>query len=294
MSTQTITLTPYIRRYRRDLLRLVQEAQDDLRLHVHLDWSIIDDWINEPNVPIFLAWSGTLLIGVIAASPPQEGTAWLRLLALRNDVEIASVLEALWSSLRDFLLSTGITEIGALTLRPWLEAYLPVLGFESVDQIVTLRRSSMNIPSPHVAIEGIRIRVVGWRDVAAVLPIDHAAFEPLWQLSLSAFRQASREAASFTVAEVDGKLIGYQLSTLYRDGAHLARLAVLPEYQGAGVGGLLVGDMLNEFLGRGILSATVNTQESNAQSQRLYQRYDFRLTGLATALWKWKAHEKAK
>src|SRR5258708_3727159 len=134
MSTQTITLTPYIRRYRRDLLRLVQEAQDDLRLHVHLDWSIIDDWVNEPNVPIFLAWSGTLLIGVIAASPPQDGTAWLRLLALRNDIEIASVVEALWSSLRDFLLSTGITEIGTLTLRPWLEAYLPILGFESVDQ----------------------------------------------------------------------------------------------------------------------------------------------------------------
>ncbi len=80
-------------------------------------------------------------------------------------------------------------------------------------------------------------------------------------------------------------MVGYQLSTLYRDGLHLARLATLPEVQGQGIGGVLLGQLIDQFARRGVLSVTVNTQRSNLQSQRLYQRYGFDLTGLDMDVW---------
>ena len=92
-------------------------------------------------------------------------------------------------------------------------------------------------------------------------------------------------ASSFRVAELDRRIVAYQLSTLYRDGGHLARLATLPEVQGTGIGGALLGDLIEQFNRRGIHGLTVNTNESNVQSLRLYRRYGFELTGMNMDVW---------
>jgi [ribosomal protein S18]-alanine N-acetyltransferase len=110
----------------------------------------------------------------------------------------------------------------------------------------------------------------------------------MWQLDVGTLRQAARMAFSFTIAELDGKNLGYQISTVYNDGVHLARLATLPEAQGNGIGGVLLGDMIERFLRRGFQAATVNTQRSNEQSQRLYKRYGFEFTGLNMPVWSLK------
>ena len=88
------------------------------------------------------------------------------------------------------------------------------------------------------------------------------------------------------MAELDKRIVGYQISTLYQDGAHLARLATIPEMQGMGIGGALVGEMIEHFLRRGITTLTVNTQRSNQQSQRLYQRFKWEIVaGLDRDRW---------
>ena len=280
MITSQITVSPYIRRYRGDVLRFLQHED---RLHIHLDWHTVDEWISSEDALIFVAEHDRKLIGVIGASMPLNGATWLRLLALGDGVDPDTLLGSLWHSLQSALVDLGVTEIAALILYPWLLAHLQRVGFTYREEIVTLRREGMHVPRPLRA--DVAVRRADWRESATVVEIDHAAFEPMWQLDEATLRQAARMAYSFTIAAVGGRNVGYQISTMYNDGVHLARLATLPDVQGTGVGGLLLGDMIERFLRRGIQIATVNTQRSNQQSQRLYQRYGFDFTGLDMPVW---------
>ncbi len=280
MITSQITIAPYARQNRYDLLRLIQGEH---RLHIHLDWHSVDDWIADPDIPMFLAWFNSELVGAIAASAPQANTTWLRLIVFRHNFAPDELLAALWPPLRERLINLGVELTSVLILYPWLVPHLAALGFSFHEEIVTLRWQGSSIPLPRR--KDIHIRHVAWHDAKLAVPVDHAAFTPIWQLDLDSLQQAARSAASFALAELDGRIVGYQLSTLYHEGAHLARLATLPEVQGSGVGGVLLGDMIQQYVRRNVAGITVNTQQSNAQSLRLYRRYGFDFTGLNMPVW---------
>jgi ribosomal protein S18 acetylase RimI-like enzyme len=80
-------------------------------------------------------------------------------------------------------------------------------------------------------------------------------------------------------------VLGYQLSTSHSRDGHLARLAVLPDFQGRGLGGMLIGEMVRFFEGRGVTTLTVITQEDNLASQHLYRRLGFDYTGHRVPVW---------
>jgi ribosomal protein S18 acetylase RimI-like enzyme len=275
-----ITIAPYARQHRRGLLRLIQNEH---RLHIHLDWHTVDEWISDPNVLIYLAWHGQEMVGAIASSPPQEHASWLRLVVSGDNIDTDDLLAALWPPLQARLADLGVRDVGVLVLHPWLAPYLSPLGFTFHEEIVTLRRYGNSVPPPRRT--DVHVLHVDWREAKQAAAVDHAAFAPIWQLDLATLRQAARAAYSFTLAELDDRIIGYQISTRYQDGAHLARLATLPEVQGSGVGGVLLGEMIQQLLRRNISDITVNTQHSNVRSQRLYQRYGFQFTGLNMPVW---------
>ncbi len=280
MITSQISLTSYTRRNRRDVMRLVQ---DNYRMHVHLDWSTLDEWLEDPNVALLLAWQGRDLMGALAAAAPVNDATWLQLISIRDDADAHVVLAELWSPLRDQLAGQGIREIGALILRPWLNEYTSDLGLTYREDVVTLRRTGGHIPPP--LRDDLLVRHGDIRDLDNALALDHAAFQPLWQMSRASMRQAIRLSANFTLAYLNDQAVGYQITSLYHDGAHLARLATLPALQGQGIGGLLIGRMLENFARRGINTVTVNTQRSNQASQRVYQRYGFNYSGLDMPVW---------
>ena len=134
-------------------------------------------------------------------------------------------------------------------------------------------------PQPVVLPEGVSLRPMMYYDLPAVAQVDASAFELLWQNTLEALQLAFRQAILASVAETEGRMIGYQLSTRNPFGAHLARLAVSPEYQHHGLGRALVCDLLEQATKRGMLRLTVNTQSDNAASLRLYRTLGFRETG---------------
>jgi ribosomal protein S18 acetylase RimI-like enzyme len=253
-------------------------------VHTHLDWQTIEDWLDDPNALMLLAWHGNILHGVIAVSEVLGGATWLRLAAVADNADPASVITALWAALRPHLILKGIDVVGVLLLRGWLEEYLAPLGFHYAEEIVTLRRNGSDVLPP--LRDDINIRPAYWNDVPMVVDIDHTAFGPLWQMGSRSLRQASRMAASFTLAEFRGEVVGYQLSTQHADGGHLARLAVIPSAQGYGIGGALLGVTLRQFARRNITTVSVNTQETNVQSQRLYERYGFSRTMQDLPFWK--------
>ena len=87
-----------------------------------------------------------------------------------------------------------------------------------------------------------------------------------------------QRAARFVVAEDGGWAVGYEVTLLYDYGAYLTRLAVLPEWQGRGIGRALLHGTLVHFQGR-VPVLTVNTQASNAASLHLYQQIGFSRNG---------------
>lgn len=285
MVAPSLKLTTYNRLNRYAVLQMVGNRR--CHLHLHLDWDNLEDWLRRPDAPVILAWQNRRLIGVIAAATPIEGTSWLRLIVIDEMVDIHTVLPALWQQLRDVLGDLGVTRVGILSLYPWLEGYLADLGFAYSESIINLeRRGLMPLPPlPPAVSETISIRHSDFHQAEQALAVDRAAFLPLWQMTLNGMRHAVREAGLFTLAEYEGRIVGYQFSTLLGHVAHLSRLGVLPETQGQGIGGALVGEMIDHFMRRGILDFTVNTQESNRSSRRVYERYGFHHTGVDTPFW---------
>ena len=278
--TTPLTLTPYARRYRRDLLRLID---DHYRIHIHLDWLTVDQWLDEPDALIWLVWDENVLAGALAAAPPDDTTTWIRLTAVHDDYNPGQVLSELWPPFREQLFGLGARQIGLLVQRPWLYAHLELFGMEPYDQIVTLQHCGGEWPTNH-SLES-SIRPAELRDLGSALMVDHAAFAAPWRMSPSSLREAIRQAFSFTLAFDRNAPVGYQISTRYANGGHLARLATVPDHQGQGVGGALLGDLLTRFARRGITCVSVNTQQSNQQSQRLYQRFGFGFSGPDIPVW---------
>jgi ribosomal protein S18 acetylase RimI-like enzyme len=79
--------------------------------------------------------------------------------------------------------------------------------------------------------------------------------------------------------EDEGEVVGYQITTSSPFGAHLARLAVLPSHQRKGLGTALVNDAVQSVQEFGLGLLSVNTQENNFSSRRLYEKMGFRKTG---------------
>jgi ribosomal protein S18 acetylase RimI-like enzyme len=119
------------------------------------------------------------------------------------------------------------------------------------------------------------IRVAQPSDYDAVAATDFAAFVAPWQMSASVIRDAIRRADYLTVAEAEGEIVGYQLTTPSQQGAHLARLAVRPAWQGQGIGAALVRDLIDYANRRNYRELTVNTQDNNAGSLSVYERLGF-------------------
>ncbi|MCC7209171.1 MAG: hypothetical protein IT323_17800, partial [Anaerolineae bacterium] len=211
MVATALNVTPYVRRHRRAVLSLVNDGR--CRLHTHLDWQLIEDWLDMPDVPVVLCWQDARLIGVMAAAPPLSGASWLRLAAVDEHASLDMTLPELWTALRERLAGLGVVEVGTLVMQSWLGGQLGALGFVYREHIVTLHRDGIDAPDP--LRRDVRIRPADLRDVDTALAIDHAAFGPLWQMHPSAMRHAARDSGSFTIAEWNGHPVGYQLTTTH-------------------------------------------------------------------------------
>jgi ribosomal-protein-alanine N-acetyltransferase len=120
-----------------------------------------------------------------------------------------------------------------------------------------------------------------FEDLPAIAQLDAETFEPLWVNSLASIEQAYLQSEYATVAEKNQQIVGFQITTQNTFSAHLGRLAVTPAQQGQGIGMALLHDMLTHFQRIGIFKVGVNTQSTNQQSLRLYQRAGFVLTGVS-------------
>jgi ribosomal-protein-alanine N-acetyltransferase len=269
-----ITIRPAVPQDRQRLANLIHF---EIHVHRHLDWRAPLDWIGYPPYLVYEQRKNLLAVLACPPDPPQVG--WIRLFAVAHNLPVDMAWESLWSETR--LLFEDLPEVrwvAALSLWPWLNLVLEKAGFVEDSRVVMLQWERGS-PLPDEGSPDTVVRPMNFDDLGLVQEIDNAAFAPLWQNSRPSLELAYRQAAVATVAEKEGSLVGYQISTATPLGGHLARLAVLPAYQGNGIGRALLHDLLLQFKRRGAQKVTVNTQNDNPISLRLYQKSGFILTG---------------
>ncbi|HJR82203.1 MAG TPA: N-acetyltransferase [Anaerolineales bacterium] len=249
------------------------------RLHRHLDWRSPLEWL---GAPFYWALEEDGQITAALACPTErERIAWVRLFVYTGRWSAEGAWNILWAAARQEIAQAGGVRVAAIAIQPWFQDVLAGSGFEDRQQIIMLEwhyQPSFAATVPRGS-DGIRIRRMTEADLPEVEKTDTASFNPLWQNPLETLRKAFSQALYATVAENDRGILGYQLSTGGGQRAHLARLAVHPAAQGKGAGQALLGDLFRYITYAGISRLSVNTQNDNQASLRLYQRMGFVRTG---------------
>jgi ribosomal-protein-alanine N-acetyltransferase len=260
-----------------DLQKLANLIHFEAHIHRHLDYRPPLDWVGEH--PFLVLEQNGSITAALACPPDPPQVAWIRLFAASSRAQIGRAWETLWSEAIVYLLDQARPCcIAAIPMHKWFEDLLIKSSFEYTHSITMLSWDYQSLPKPP-AHPAINIRPMTLDDLEAVQRVDEASFSTIWQNSLPYLELAFRQAAIASVAERDGQVIGYQISTTTPVGGHLARLAVDPRLQSQGVGHLLLHDLLTQFVRRGASCVTVNTQKDNAASLALYKRMGFQFSG---------------
>jgi len=245
-------------------------------VHRHLDWRRPQEWLNSDP---FLVFEMNGKIEAIMACPSEPpGIAWMRVFASRDWMHVEAAWQRLWSGTTQYFESHAGGKVVVISMQMWLHELLRKSGFHIRQEILMLNRSLLNLPKSETHPD-VTIRKMEYSDLPQAAETDAAAFNLLWQNSLETLRRALPQASLATVAIFKGRVIGYQISTSNPVGGHLARLAVLPEWQGQGIASMLVANLLGFMAGQGAQMITVNTQSDNQVSRLLYKKLGFIETG---------------
>lgn len=278
--TVVLEIVAYERKYRDDILSLMFYSR---HTHTHLDWYKAGQWLDLEGNTIGLAFHQDDLVGVMGISEALNEAVWLRLMVIAQGYDPAMILSFLWGHLRPVLIANRIKSANILVINPWLASFLPALSFQYLENVISMHRAPQELPAPPQS--DVMLRNGYLEDIHAIVAIDHSAFDPPWQMSATDIRFSQRQAANCTLAIYDNQVVGYEIATRHHTAGHLARLAVYPQIQGKRVGQVLLHHLLTRFSQRGVKGMTVNTQESNIRSQRLYERFGFLRNGFDLSVW---------
>lgn len=211
-----------------------------------------------------------------------------RVAAWHGRPEIASValqcrgapsIEAI-EALVDELRACGYREVITNALAPGPSLPLIDCGFEI--------RARLHLLSFDFAEQGVRAtrasRAGGARrtrrsvgaDRPAILAVDAAAFDDLWQLDDVGLDQAARATPRSHIRVTRGdRIAGYGLFGRADRTGYVQRLAIDPGAQGEGWGRALLADGMRWMQARGARNVFVNTQVENTRALHLYEQAGF-------------------
>jgi ribosomal protein S18 acetylase RimI-like enzyme len=247
----------------------------ETRLHRHLDWRSPLDWLGNP-----FYWAldeGKRISAAMACPIEAERIAWIRLFVYSGGWSAENAWNLLWSAAKEDVSHAGGATVAAIAMQPWFQTVLAENGFENRQRIVMLEWRYQ--PWAGSEAHGVRIRTMTDADLSEVETLDAASFHPLWHNPLETLRRAFKQSLFATVAEKDGRVIGYQFTTGTRGHAHLARLAIHPTVQKQNIGTGMLSDLFMKLTQSGIVKLSVNTQDDNLVSLGLYQKLGFVRTG---------------
>jgi ribosomal protein S18 acetylase RimI-like enzyme len=264
--------------------------------HKHADWSYPSDWLGEPGFYVCereRIGSGNEIVACLAAAADPPPAAWIRLAAAKNSTSIEAIFVEMIQAIRMELQSEGIAELGWLAANRWPDSWYANMGFELANWIITYVK--LGLPATSATAGEIKVRAATLADLESCAAVEEAAFDGLWRHSAASLRSAFTQAVCFDVAYLESQLVGFHYSVrgIDDDTAHLVRITVHPDIQRRGVGSALMVAAFDAYRQKGISNVTLNTQQDNLASHRLYEKFGFRQLGERIPLWVMKITEPA-
>ena len=130
----------------------------------------------------------------------------------------------------------------------------------------------------------VSIREMRAEDLEQVQEIDNISFSMPWPASAFRYELFDNPASLLYVAQVEPpqepvQLVGMIVFWMILDEAHIATLAVRPEYRGYGIARQLVAAGLRQAIHKGMTTATLEVRSSNLAAQGLYRHFRFKVVG---------------
>lgn len=130
----------------------------------------------------------------------------------------------------------------------------------------------------------IHIRHMHEDDLAVVMEIDRLSFSLPW--SKSAYEYELHEnpnsrlwVAETSLAESAPCVVGMSVVWLILDEAHIATLAIHPNFRGQGIAKRILIDSLQQAIWDGATLATLEVRANNLAAQQLYTHFGFDIVG---------------
>lgn len=242
-------------------------------IHRHLGWRSPLAWLGKQ--PFYLLEEEGGILAAMAFPRDEDGIVWLRFFAVAPGFSISLAWKKLWEAGLEWHGEySSDSSITSLAINPEMEKLLLTTGFKEINQVISLAWDVSTARWPEVK-KDLALRKMELSDLNQCYLIDRVAFKPIWRNTFTQLQAAYQEAFYASVIEIDGAVRAYQISTTNPQGGHLARLAVIPDYQNLGLGSRMLSDVLDRFFTYGILDVSVNTQADNTLSLDLYRKFGF-------------------
>ena len=138
----------------------------------------------------------------------------------------------------------------------------------------------------------VNIREMTLDDLDQVCLIDQLSFSLPWPKKSFYYEVADNRFSTCWVAEMgqgvedEVRIVGMAVVWLIVDEAHIATIAVHPEFRGLGIGKRLLAVILEDSRRQGMDTATLEVRVSNQLAQAIYQNFGFEVKGVRPRYYK--------
>ncbi len=230
------------------------------------------------HYPALGSFHGSSLRGFILTQTAYTPSAWIGgfCVSWTESKSYLKLLDDLLRHLTPLLIARRVRYLhysGNDEQHDWLHDVLLTRGFIPFCSLYSYDKFDYRIPS--LGNQEVTIRPVEARDIPTLLTIDEACFEELWRYDEVSFLDIAATHPYFVVAELNGKVIGYQFNALDGEYGYLVRIAVHPSASGQGMGIRLMAEAIRFFEKARVSRIMLNTQEENIHAHRLYEWFGF-------------------
>jgi ribosomal-protein-alanine N-acetyltransferase len=143
---------------------------------------------------------------------------------------------------------------------------------------------SVTHPTLPVHIQAPKFRPMKLEDIPRVHEIDVLSFSLPWPEKSYRFELTENPTSLALVAEIiphdsGTVVIGMAVVWIIVDEAHIATLAIHPDFRGYGFGKKLLAETLLQSIQRGAVVATLEVRENNLLAQQMYTKFGFTIVG---------------
>ena len=123
------------------------------------------------------------------------------------------------------------------------------------------------------------VRRMTVEDVPAAHEIDVLSFTLPWPERSLRFDVTDNPAARCWVAEMDGRIVGVLILWMIVDEAHIATIAIHPDFRHQGIGKKLLEAALDSAYNEGAQSALLEVRAGNQAAIKMYETFGFETVG---------------